>query len=65
MAEARCRTVRATPALLTPMIILGGIYGGIMTPTESAVIAVLYALPVSAWVYRGLDWKGLKEAVID
>ena len=36
-----------------------------MTPTESAVIAVLYALPVSAWVYRGLDWKGLKEAVID
>ena len=63
--EARRRTVSATPALLMPVIILGGIYGGIMTPTESAAIAVLYALPVALWFYRGMDWNGLKEAVIE
>ena len=63
--EARRRTVSATPALLMPVIILGGIYGGIMTPTESAAIAVLYALPVAFWFYRGMDWNGLKEAVIE
>ena len=65
VAEARRRTVSATPALLMPVIILGGIYGGIMTPTESAAIAVLYALPVALWFYRGMDWNGLKEAVIE
>ena len=64
-AEARQRTVTATPALLMPVIILGGIYGGIMTPTESAAIAVLYALPVALWIYRGMDWNGLKAAVIE
>ena len=64
-AEARRRTVTATPALLMPVIILGGIYGGIMTPTESAAIAVLYALPVALWIYRGMDWNGLKAAVIE
>ena len=63
--ETRRRGVRAAPALLMPVIILGGIYGGVMTPTESAAIAVLYALPVGLWVYRGMDWKGLKEAVIE
>ena len=65
LSEARQRTVRATPALLMPVIILGGIYGGIMTPTESAAIAVLYALPVALWVYRGMDWSGLKQAVVE
>ena len=65
VVEARRRTVSATPALLMPVIILGGIYGGIMTPTESAAIAVLYALPVALWFYRGMDWNGLKEAVIE
>ena len=63
--ETRRRATRATPALLMPVIILGGIYGGIMTPTESAAIAVLYALPVAFWIYRGMDWNGLKEAVIE
>ena len=38
---------------------------GIMTPTESAAIAVLYALPVALWFYRGMDWNGLKQAVIE
>ena len=44
-------------AMLAPVIILGGIYSGIFTPTESAVIAVVYAIIVGAFIYRELTWK--------
>ena len=58
----------ATPALLMPMIILGGIYGGIMTPTEAAGVAVIYAIPVGFFVYRGLTlqlfYESLRESSI-
>ena len=47
-------TSRAIPALIMPVIILGGIYGGVMTPTEAAAVAVIYSLPVGFWVYKGL-----------
>ena len=47
-------TTRAIPALVMPLIILGGIYGGIMTPTEAAAVAVIYAIPVGFLIYRGL-----------
>lgn len=60
--DAGSRTVNALPALLMPVIILGGIYGGIMTPTEAAAIAVIYALPVGFMIYRGLTWKTLLES---
>ena len=63
-AEAAKRGVRATPALLMPVIILGGIYGGFMTPTEAAGIAVLYAIPVGWFIYRGLDRKTFVEALV-
>ena len=63
--EVRKRAVYASPALLMPVIILGGIYGGIMTPTESAGIAVLCALPIGFLIYRGLTWKSFKDAVIE
>jgi C4-dicarboxylate transporter DctM subunit len=57
---------RAFPALLMPIIILGGIYGGIMTPTEAAGVAVVYALPVGYFIYRGLNrenfWPTLRYA---
>ncbi len=53
------RTISAGPALLMPVIILGGIYGGIMTPTEAAALAVIYALPVGFLIYKGLTWKTL------
>ncbi|KZL29174.1 TRAP transporter large permease [Pseudovibrio sp. WM33] len=55
--EASHRRFKATPALLMPVIILGGIYGGIMTPTEAAAVAVIYAIPVGFLIYRGLDAK--------
>lgn len=53
----------AGPALLMPIIILGGIYGGIMTPTEAAGIAVCYAIPVAIYFYRGLTWKTLAQTI--
>ena len=45
----------ASWALLGPVIILGGIYGGIFTPTEAAVVAVVYALIIGLFVYKELD----------
>ena len=40
-----------------PVLILGGIYSGAMTPTEAAAVAVIYALPVGFFVYRGLNLR--------
>ena len=52
-------TVRAFPALLMPVILLYGIYGGITTPTEAAALAAAYALFLAAGFYRALSWKSL------
>ncbi|WP_227935616.1 TRAP transporter large permease [Alkalihalobacillus deserti] len=52
-------------ALLVPVIILGGIYGGIFTPTEAAVIAVVYGLVASLLLYRELDIKELPKILAD
>lgn len=46
---------RSKAALLMPVIILGGIYGGIFTPTEAAVVSVVYAVIVSTFVYREMS----------
>ncbi|MBN1333205.1 MAG: TRAP transporter large permease [Synergistales bacterium] len=59
------KTKRAIPALLMPVIILGGIYGGIMTPTEAAAVSVLYAIPVGFLVYKGLTFKSFKDALVE
>lgn len=55
--EATSRGIKALPALVMPIIILGGIYGGVVTPTEAAAVAVVYAIPVGIFVYRGLAFK--------
>jgi len=55
-------TARALPALVMPLIILGGIYGGIMTPTEAAAVAVIYAIPVGFFVYKGLTIRTFLRA---
>lgn len=47
-----------------PVIILGGIYGGVFTPTEAAAVAVIYALAVAMFVYREMDLKKLCKTVI-
>lgn len=46
-------------ALMVPVIILGGIYGGIMTPTEAAALAAFYGLVVGIFVYRELNLKNI------
>ncbi|PSU33908.1 TRAP transporter large permease [Photobacterium lutimaris] len=48
-------------ALLIPVIILGGIYGGIFTPTEASVVAVVYGLIVSLFVYKEITFKDLPQ----
>ena len=60
--EVTKRGIHAFPALLMPVIILGGIYGGIMTPTEAAAVAVIYAVPVGFFIYRGLRWDNFLSA---
>ncbi len=60
--ETSRRTTYAIPALLMPIVILGGIYGGIMTPTEAAAISVIYALPVGFLIYKGLTLQSLLAA---
>jgi tripartite ATP-independent transporter DctM subunit len=56
--------VEALPAFTLPVIILGGIFGGFVTATEAAGLAVLAALAVSAW-YSKMDYGHLKRAMID
>lgn len=52
-------------AILTPVIILGGIYAGIFTPTEAAVVAVFYSLFIAAFVYRSISWRDLISILVD
>lgn len=52
-------TLRAVPALMMPVVLLGGIYGGATTPTEAAAVAALYALLVSAILYRSITLASL------
>jgi tripartite ATP-independent transporter DctM subunit len=52
-------TLRAFPALLMPIILLAGIYGGATTPTEAAAVAAAYALLVAALLYRAMTWRSL------
>lgn len=56
--------LRALWALLAPVIVLGGIYGGIFTPTEASVVAVAYGLLVGGVVYRELTWSKLYQAAL-
>ncbi|SDI40349.1 C4-dicarboxylate transporter, DctM subunit [Alteribacillus persepolensis] len=56
---------KAIFALLMPVIILGGIYGGIFTPTEAAVVAVVYGFVIGFFVYKDLDIKRIKQIFIE
>jgi len=64
MPRVRETFVDALPAFALPMIILGGIFGGYVTATEAAGLAVLAAIVVSAW-YRNIDWSHLRRAMLD
>ena len=64
-AEVRQALKEAFWGLMAPVIILGGIYGGIFTPTEAAVVAVFYGIFVGAFFYRNLSLKILYEVLRD
>ncbi|WP_245833033.1 TRAP transporter large permease subunit [Oceanobacillus timonensis] len=51
-------------ALLVPVIILGGIYGGFMTPTEAAAVAAAYGIVVGMFVYKDLGLKGVYQSLV-
>lgn len=57
--------LKAIWAMLTPVILLAGIYTGIMTPTEAGAIAGAYSVIVAVLVYRILNWEGLKQVLVD
>lgn len=58
-------TATAMPALLMPVILLGGIYGGVMTPTEAAAVAALYAFLVAVLWYRNVSARETYLAVLN
>ena len=58
-------TGRAFPALLMPVVLLGGIYGGVMTPTEAAAVAALYALLVSVLLYRSVTLRDFYRSLLE
>lgn len=55
---------KALPVLFLPVLIVGGIRGGIFTATEAASIAALYALFVATFIYRAMNWRFLREAFV-
>ncbi|WP_271271119.1 TRAP transporter large permease [Aliamphritea hakodatensis] len=57
-------TRKASWALMMPVIMLGGIYGGVFTPTEAAAVALIYTLPVGFFIYKGLNFKTASDAIV-
>lgn len=58
-------TLRVWPALMAPVVIMGGILGGIFTATEAGVVTCVYSLLVSMLWYRKLTWKDIPSVVVD
>jgi tripartite ATP-independent transporter DctM subunit len=57
--------VRSSPALLMPVLILLGLRFGYATPTEIAVLTVIYSLALSAFLYRDLSWRRFYDSMIE
>src|SRR5690606_6901387 len=57
-------TLRAGLALLAPVIIVGGIRGGVFTPTEAGAVATVYVLLIGVFAYRALSFRGTLDALI-
>lgn len=56
---------KSLPALLTPAVIVGGIFSGWFSPTEAAAITVLYAIAIDLFFYRELTWRRLWDAIYE
>jgi C4-dicarboxylate transporter, DctM subunit len=64
MREIPSITREAFPALMLPVVLLVGIYGGVMTPTEGAAAAAAYALLASSLIYRSMSWRQLYNVML-
>ncbi len=58
-------TLQALPALMMPVVILGGIYGGVFTPTEAAAVALFMAILIGFFVYKDLTLSRFRKSLID
>jgi C4-dicarboxylate transporter, DctM subunit len=58
-AKIKAATREAGWALGTPLVIFGGIYGGVFTPTEAAGVAAIYSIVVTMFIYRDIGWREL------
>lgn len=58
-------TLRSLPALLSVVVLLGGIYSGVVTPTEAGALAAAYALLVSVFFYRAFGFRDLKQVLLN
>jgi tripartite ATP-independent transporter DctM subunit len=58
-------TFKSLPALITPIILLGGIYSGAVTPTEAGALAAFYAIVIAMLVYRSMGFKALVDVTMD
>lgn len=57
--------LQAIPALLLPVVILGGIYSGVFTPTEAAAVAVFYAILVGRFFYKSLAFRDIPKIALE
>ena len=64
LGRALRSTPPAIPAFLVPVIVVGGIIGGIASPTESATFAVVYGFAAALVVYRSIGWVALRDATL-
>ena len=62
---AKDDTIQALPALLMPIIVLGGIYSGTFTPIEAATVAIIYSIPVGLFIYKKLTFKSFYETFVE
>ena len=59
------QTKKSLPAMLTPVLVMGGILGGIYTTTEAAIFGAIYVILIEFFFYKGLDLKTLYQTVVD
>ena len=64
-AQIWAATRAAGPALMMPILIIGGIWSGVFTPSESAAIAVVYGLVVSLFYYKDLSWQRIPQLLLN
>jgi tripartite ATP-independent transporter DctM subunit len=64
LRELPAITARAFPALMMPVVLIGGIYSGVMTPTEAAAVAAAYAFVISAFFYRSIGVRDTYRSLL-